>query len=341
MTETPTLKKKDFKSDQDVRWCPGCGDYAILNAVQSALPKIGLPKEKFAIISGIGCSSRFPYYMNTYGFHTIHGRAAAFATGLKLTNPGLSVWMISGDGDSLSIGGNHFIHLIRRNVDLNLLLFNNEIYGLTKGQYSPTSEQGLVTKSTPYGSLDRNFSASRLAMGAESTFFARAIDTDPKYMQEILLRAEQHKGTSVVEILQNCVIFNDKTHGWTTERDTQADHQLRLEHGKPMIFGADSNKGLRMNGFTPEVVTLGEDGITEADILVHDETNEHIAHMLTKLTQPEFPTPLGVFRAVQGPVYNDQVHQQVEAVREKKGDGDLRKLLFSGDTWEVKGEGNA
>lgn len=341
MSETTTLTKKDFKSNQDIRWCPGCGDYAILNAVQATLPELGIPKEKFAIISGIGCSSRFPYYMDTYGFHTIHGRAAAFATGLKLTNPNLSVWMISGDGDSLSIGGNHFIHLIRRNVNINLLLFNNEIYGLTKGQYSPTSQEGIVTKSTPYGSVDRNFSASSLAMGAESTFFARTLDTDPKYMQEIFLRAAAHNGTSVVEILQNCVIFNDKAHGFTTERSTQDDHQLRLENGKPMIFGADKNKGIRLNGFKPEVVTLGENGITEADLLVHDETDADIAYILTKMTAPAFPTPLGVFRAVAGAVYNEQVHAQIDAIREKKGEGSLQNLLFSGDTWEVKGETNA
>lgn len=341
MSETKTLTKKDLKSNQDIRWCPGCGDYAILNAVQSALPELGIPKEKFAIISGIGCSSRFPYYMDTYGFHTIHGRAAAFATGLKLTNPDLSVWMISGDGDSLSIGGNHFIHLLRRNVNINLLLFNNEIYGLTKGQYSPTSQEGIVTKSSPYGSVDRNFSAASLALGAEATFVARTLDTDPKYMQSIFLRAAAHEGTSLVEILQNCVIFNDKAHGWTTDRATQEDHQLRLEHGQPMIFGADKNKGIRLNGFKPEVVTLGEDGITEADILVHDETDADIAYILTKMRAPEFPTPLGVFRAVPGQVYNAQVHAQIDAVREKKGEGSLQNLLFSGDTWEVKGETNA
>lgn len=338
MPEPKILSKKDFTSDQEVRWCPGCGDYAILNAVQSVLPKMGIPKEKVVFVSGIGCSSRFPYYMSTYGFHTIHGRAAAIATGLKLINPDLSVWMISGDGDSLSIGGNHFIHAIRRNIDINLLLFNNEIYGLTKGQYSPTSPAGLVTKSTPYGSLDRNFSAASLSIGAESTFFARALDSDPKYLQEVLIRAAAHKGTSIVEILQNCVIFNDGAHEWTTNRDTKADHQLRLEHGKPMLFGADNKKGIRLNGITPEVVTLGEDGISEADILVHDEkaSEPTLAYFLSRMKGPEFPTPIGVFRAVEGPTYDQQLHQQIEDVKLKKGQGDLKKLLYSGDIWEVK-----
>ncbi len=338
MSDTKTLSKKDFTSDQEVRWCPGCGDYAILNAVQSVLPKLGIPKEKIVFVSGIGCSSRFPYYMSTYGFHTIHGRAAAIATGLKLINPELSVWMVSGDGDSLSIGGNHYIHAIRRNIDINLLLFNNEIYGLTKGQYSPTSPAGLVTKSSPYGSLDRNFSAASLSIGAESTFFARALDSDPKYLQEIMIRATAHRGTSVIEILQNCVIFNDGAHEWTTNRESKADHQLRLEHGKPMLFGAENNKGIRLNGITPEVVTLGENGITEADILVHDEkaTEPTLAYFLSRMRAPDFPTPIGVFRAVEGPTYDQQLHQQVEDVKLKKGQGNLKKLLYSGDIWEVK-----
>lgn len=340
MSDTPTLTKKDFTSNQEVRWCPGCGDYAILNAVQSVLPKLGIAKEKVVFVSGIGCSSRFPYYMDTYGFHTIHGRAAAIATGLKITNPSLSVWMISGDGDSLSIGGNHFIHAIRRNIDINLLLFNNEIYGLTKGQYSPTSPTGLVTKSTPYGSIDRSFSAASLAIGAEASFFARALDSDPKYLQEILARATAHKGTSVIEILQNCVIFNDGAHDWTTERATKDDHQLRLEHGKPMIFGAERNKGIRLNGIKPEVITIGENGMTEADVLVHDEKTLEptLAYFLSRMRAPEFPTPLGVFRAVEDNTYDEQVHQQLEDIRLKKGQGDLKKLLFAGDTWEVKGD---
>jgi 2-oxoglutarate ferredoxin oxidoreductase subunit beta len=334
----PTLTKKDFASDQEVRWCPGCGDYAILNAVQSVMPQLGIPKEKIAFVSGIGCSSRFPYYMSTYGFHTIHGRAGAIATGLKTINPSLSVWMVTGDGDSLSIGGNHFIHLIRRNLDINVLLFNNEIYGLTKGQYSPTSPSGLVTKSTPYGSLERSFSAASLSIGAEATFFARTYDTDPKYMQEVLLQAAAHKGTSVVEILQNCVIFNDGAHKDATDKSTREDMTLRLEHGKPMIFGKERNKGIRLNGVRPEVVTLGENGITEADLLVHDAhtPDPTLAYFLSRMRAPEFPLPMGVFRAVEAPTYNDQLHAQVDAVKAKKGQGDLRKLLFSGDMWEVK-----
>ena len=340
MSETNTLTKKDFSSDQEVRWCPGCGDYAILNAVQSLLPKLGIPKEKVVFISGIGCSSRFPYYMSTYGFHTIHGRAAAIASGLKLSNPDLTIFMVSGDGDSLSIGGNHFIHTIRRNMDINILLFNNEIYGLTKGQYSPTSPTGLVTKSSPYGSLDRSFSAASLAIGAEATFYARATDTEPKYLQEVIQRAVTHKGTSVVEILQNCVIFNDGAHQWTTDRVTKSDHQLRLEHGKPMSFGEEGNKGIRLNGIKPEVVTVGKDGRVESDLLVHDEKADEptLAYFLSRMREPEFPTPIGVFRAVEAPVYNEQVYQQLEDVKNKKGEGNLRKLLYSGDTWEVKSE---
>ncbi len=333
-----TLTKKDFASDQEVRWCPGCGDYAILNAVQSLMPTLGIPKEKTVFVSGIGCSSRFPYYMSTYGFHTIHGRAAAIATGLKTVNPELSVWVVTGDGDSLSIGGNHFIHAIRRNVDLNVLLFNNEIYGLTKGQYSPTSPTGLVTKSSPFGSLERSFSAASLSIGAEATFFARTIDSEPKYMQEIFARAAAHKGMSVVEILQNCVIFNDGAHKAITDRASKDDMQLRLEHGKPMIFGANRDKGIRLNGITPEVVTLGENGISEADLLIHDEraSEPTLAYFLSRMRSPEFPTPLGVFRSVEAPSFTEKVHQQIEDIRNKKGEGDLRKLLFSGDTWEVK-----
>ncbi|PIQ28238.1 2-oxoacid:ferredoxin oxidoreductase subunit beta [bacterium (Candidatus Blackallbacteria) CG17_big_fil_post_rev_8_21_14_2_50_48_46] len=338
MSENTTLTKKDFASDQEVRWCPGCGDYAILNSIQSLMPTLGIPKEKIVFVSGIGCSSRFPYYMSTYGFHTIHGRAAAIATGLKTINPDLSVWVITGDGDSLSIGGNHFIHAIRRNLDVNIILFNNEIYGLTKGQYSPTSPTGLVTKSSPYGSLERKFSAASLSIGAEATFFARTIDAEPKYMQEILTRAAAHKGTSVVEVLQNCVIFNDGAHKHITDRASKEENQLRLEHGKPMVFGAKRDKGIRLNGITPEVVTLGENGITEADLLVHDERAQEptLAYFLSRMRPPEFPAPLGVFRSIEAPSYSEQVHRQIEDVREKKGAGDLRKLLYSGDTWEVK-----
>ncbi len=338
MSDTPILSKKDFASEQDARWCPGCGDDAILNAVEAVMPTLGIPKEKIVFVSGIGCSSRFPYYMASYGFHTIHGRAAAIATGLKISNPDLSVWMISGDGDALSIGGNHFIHAIRRNIDIKLLLFNNEIYGLTKSQYSPTSPSGQVTKSTPYGSLDRSFSAASLSIGAEATFFARAVDTEPKYLQSILQRAAAHQGTAIVEVLQNCVIFNDGAHKWTTDRASRSENQLRLEHGKPMIFGDTVKQGIRLNGITPEVVTLGENGITEGDILVHDEkaSEPTLAYFLSRMRAPDFPTPLGVFRAVEAPTYDQQIHQQLEDIKVKKGDGQLRKLFFSGDTWEVK-----
>lgn len=338
MSETIQLKKKDFASDQDVRWCPGCGDYAVLNAIQMAMPKLGIPKEKIVFISGIGCSSRFPYYMSTYGFHTIHGRAPAIATGLKCANPNLSVWVITGDGDSLSIGGNHFIHAIRRNIDLNIILFNNEIYGLTKGQYSPTSPEGTKTKSSPFGSLDRTFSPASLAIGAEASFFARTIDSDPKYMQEIFLKAAAHKGASVVEVLQNCVVFNDGAHKIVTERTQRAERQLRLEHGQPMLFGEEKNKGIRLKGIVPEVVTIGENGITEADILVHDEkaSEPTLAYFLSRMRAPEFPTPLGVFRSIEHPVYNELLHNQIEQVKETKGQGDLKKLFYSGDIWEVK-----
>ncbi len=336
MSENPVYKKKDFVSDQEVRWCPGCGDYAILAAVQLAMTKLGQRKEDIAFISGIGCSSRFPYYMNTYGLHTIHGRAPAFATGLKTFNPKLSTWVITGDGDGLSIGGNHLIHAIRRNVDLNIILFNNEIYGLTKGQYSPTSKPGLVTKSTPYGSIDTPFNPALLGLGAGSTFFARTLDTDPKHMQETFLKAAAHKGASFIEVLQNCVIFNDAVHEEFTNRKKWDETTVRIEHGKPMIFGAEKNKGLVLDGFNPKVVTIGENGVKEEDILVHDETNINIANMLASLPSPEFPKPLGVIRSVNSPVYDTAVQAQVDDVKAKKGAGDMQALLESGETWEVK-----
>ena len=336
MSEMPTYKKKDFVSDQEVRWCPGCGDYAILSAVQLAMTKIGRKREDIAFVSGIGCSSRFPYYMNTYGMHTIHGRAPAFATGLKTHNPNLSVWVITGDGDGMSIGGNHLIHAIRRNVNMNIILFNNEIYGLTKGQYSPTSQMGLVTKSTPFGALDRPFTPGSLALGAGSTFFARTIDTDPKHMQEVFLAAEQHQGTSFIEVFQNCVIFNDKVHDAYTNRLTRDDHTVRVEHGKPMIFGKEKNKGLVLEGFTPKVVTIGENGVTEEDIIVHNEKDINNANMLCRLEGEGVPAPLGIIRQVEAPVYDAQVEDQINEVTEKKGAGDMAKLLHAGDTWEVK-----
>jgi 2-oxoglutarate ferredoxin oxidoreductase subunit beta len=335
MSEVPAYKKKDFISDQEVRWCPGCGDYAILSAVQMAMTKLGRKREDICFISGIGCSSRFPYYMNTYGLHTIHGRAPAFASGTLVQNPDLDVWIVTGDGDGMSIGGNHLIHAIRRNPNFNILLFNNEIYGLTKGQYSPTTPPGLVTKSSPYGSVDRNFTPVKLALGAGSTFFARTIDTDPKHMQVIFLEASKHEGCSFVEILQNCVIFNDKIHDNFTNKATRGDHTIRLVDGEPMIFGAENNKGIKLNGINPEVVTIGEDGITEKDLLVHDIKNTNIANMLTTFDGGTFPVPLGVLRSVEGPVYDKDVQRQLEEVQKKKGTGDMQALLEAGETWTV------
>lgn len=332
MTDMPKYKKKDFVSDQEVRWCPGCGDYAILAAVQLAMTKIGKKKEDIAFISGIGCSSRFPYYMDTYGMHTIHGRAPAFASGLKIHNPDLSVWVITGDGDGLSIGGNHLIHAIRRNVDLKIILFNNEIYGLTKGQYSPTSQPGLVTKSTPYGSIDRAFTPAQLAMGAGATFFARTIDTDPKHMQDVFLAASEHKGAALIEVMQNCVIFNDKVHDQFTNRQTRDDHTVRLEHGQPLVFGKDKDKGVTLNGFKPSVTSVGED---TSNLITHDETDDNLALLLSRFAAPELPLPLGVLRKVSAPVYDAEVQTQLQQVREKKGEGKMQSLLESGDTWTV------
>lgn len=338
MTEMPTYTKKDFTSDQEVKWCPGCGDYTILAAIQMVMPKIGKKKEDICFVSGIGCSSRFPYYMATYGMHTIHGRAPAIASGVKTANPDLSVWVITGDGDSLSIGGNHFIHAVRRNVDLKIIIFNNEIYGLTKGQYSPTSKIGQVTKSTPYGSVDRSFMPGALTIGAEATFFARTMDNDLKHMQEVFLRAAEHKGTAVVEVLQNCVIFNDGAHDPVIAKEVREDMTLKLEHGKPLIFGKDKNKGIRVVGLTPEVVTIGENGITEKDLFVHNENvmDPTYHFMLSHFKTPSFPVPMGVFRNVAAPIYDEDVKKQVQSVTEKKGKGDLAKLLNSGETWEVK-----
>ena len=335
-TVTP-LTKKDFMSDQEVRWCPGCGDYSILAQTQRVMPDLGIPKHKTVFVSGIGCSSRFPYYMNTYGFHTIHGRATAVATGVKVANPKLDVWVISGDGDALSIGGNHFIHALRRNIGFKLLVLNNEIYGLTKGQYSPTTKQGSVTKSSPYGAVDRTFSPAALGLGANATFYARAVDTNPKLLTEVILAAAQHRGTSFVEILQNCVIFNDKCHHAITSKETRADNQLLLQHGKPMLFGANNNKGIILRGTELIVGTLGERGITEKDILIHDAHAEspNLAFMLSQLNLPHAPVPLGIIRQISAPTYEDSVCEQIARVKASKGVGDFDKLLHSGDTWEV------
>ncbi|MEM6550959.1 MAG: 2-oxoacid:ferredoxin oxidoreductase subunit beta [Planctomycetota bacterium] len=331
----PVLKAKDFASDQDVRWCPGCGDYAILNAVQRVVAQTGHRRENTVFISGIGCSSRFPYYMDTYGFHTIHGRAPGIVSGLKIANPELDVWMITGDGDGFSIGGNHMMHLLRRNVDVNVLLFNNRIYGLTKGQYSPTSEQGKKTKSTPMGSLDFPIDPVQVALAAGGTFVARSTDKD-RGLTDVLTEANSHRGTSFCEIYQNCNIFNDGAFESLTGKDTREDSVLYLDHGKPMIFGKNSDKGLRMVGHTPEVVTLGEAGITEDDLLFHDETNSAMAMMLARLHYPEFPEPMGVFYREDREVYEDLVQAQVDDATEKRGTGTLEKLFHAGDVYEVE-----
>lgn len=333
MSENVKLTKKDFTSDQQVKWCPGCGDYAILSATQLAMAKIGVPPHQVAVISGIGCSSRFPYYMGTYGMHSIHGRAPAVATGLKLQNPDLSVWIITGDGDGLSIGGNHLAHIIRRNLDVNILLFNNEIYGLTKGQYSPTSKVGTTTKSTPFGSIDRPFSPAKFALGCGSTFFARTIDTDPKHMMEVMQQAHAHKGTSVIEIYQNCIIFNDKVHDAYTNRTTRDDASVRLQAGQPMIFGKENDKALVMDGFNLKVANVNE--VDEAQIVKHDAQNENLIHALATLENPDFPVPIGVIKEIKAPVYNEQLHMQLDAVKSQKGAGKFKDLLMSGETWEV------
>jgi 2-oxoglutarate ferredoxin oxidoreductase subunit beta len=333
------LTNKDFTSDQDVRWCPGCGDYAILRAMQKALPNLERKKEEFIFISGIGCSSRFPYYMNTYGFHSIHGRAPAFATGMKLANPNLSVWQITGDGDALAIGGNHFIHALRRNIDINILLFNNEIYGLTKGQFSPTSKKGIKTKSNPHGTTDEPFSPSDLAIGAQGSFYARVVDTNPKLMQKIFIEAEGHRGTSLIEILQNCVIFNDKTFAPITAKEVKQDAQLFLEDGKPMLFGAEMNKGIILNGFKLEVVTIGKNNVTEEDILIHDakEQDPTLHAMLARMRPPEFPAALGVIRAVSRPTFDEGLLTQLKYEKENATFKTVDELLKSGETWDVRG----
>ena len=330
------LTKKDFESDQIVRWCPGCGDYAILASVQGVFAELGIAKEDFAVVSGIGCSSRFPYYVDTYGFHTIHGRAPAIATGLKLTRPELAVWVATGDGDGLSIGGNHLMHALRRNVSLKILLFNNRIYGLTKGQTSPTSEFGKKTKSTPMGSVDRPINPISVALAAEATFVARSVDVFAPHLKETLHRAAAHQGSVFLEILQNCNIFNDGAWVGVTEREARDDAVLPLKHGAPMRFGKDGKKGIRMNGTRPEVVTVGEGGVAEKDLLVHDEGDESLAYMLSRLGPPEFPTPLGVFRRVSYPTLEENVAAQIRMARQKQGEGDLLQLIHEGDVWEVK-----
>lgn len=333
MTDIEKLTKKDFMNGQDVKWCPGCGDYAILSATQMAMSKIGIPPHKVCIVSGIGCSSRFPYYMNTYGMHSIHGRAPAVATGVKLQNPDLSVWIITGDGDALSIGGNHFAHIIRRNLNVNIILFNNEIYGLTKGQYSPTSKPGTTTKSSPYGSLDRSFSPARFAFGAGASFFARTIDTDPKHIIETLQEAEKHQGTSVVEVFQNCNIFNDKVHDRYTNRATRDETTIRLKHGDKMIFGKDSQMGLIQDGF--EFKTVEVEG-NEDKILSHDSSDLNFTQLLTNLDGENGPIPLGVIRKIELPSYEEEFQSQIDEQKSSSPISSFSDLLNSGNTWIVK-----
>ena len=334
----PKLQPKDYATDQEVRWCPGCGDYSILAQVQKVMPTLGIPRENIAIISGIGCSSRFPYYMNTYGMHSIHGRATAIASGLKAARPELSVWVVTGDGDSMSIGGNHLIHLLRRNFDLNILLFNNQIYGLTKGQYSPTSEENKITKSTPMGSIDHPFNPGALALGADASFVARTMDRDPKHLQSMLLRANQHKGTSFLEIYQNCNIFNDGAFEIFTEKGTKPQETVFLEHGKPLVFGAGNDKGIKLDGFKPVVVDFNN-GASAEDCWVHDEKDIYKAQILTRIfdnpcADGHLPRPFGVFYQNDRMCYEDAMEMQLQEAKAKKP-ADLDKLLRGNEVWEI------
>ncbi|MEM8680113.1 MAG: 2-oxoacid:ferredoxin oxidoreductase subunit beta, partial [Planctomycetota bacterium] len=332
-TELPVLTAADFASDQDVRWCPGCGDYSILAQMKKVLPTLGIPQEQLVFVSGIGCSSRFPYYVNSYGIHSIHGRAPAVATGIKCARPDLTVFVITGDGDGLSIGGNHLIHAIRRNLNINIILFNNRIYGLTKGQYSPTSPLGKVTKSTPTGSIDNPLHPLSLAVGCESTFVARTIDVNIKHLGMVLKRAAEHQGTAFIEVYQNCNVFNDGAWKYATDRETKTDTVIELEHGKPLIFGKDRDRGIRLNGLEPEVVELGK-GISEDDLLFHDEKAEEpsLAYLLSRMRHPEFPEPIGVFRAVDRPKYDVELDAEIKQAQSERP-GDLKQLFNSGDTW--------
>lgn len=340
-SELPVLTKKDFESDQDVRWCPGCGDYSILAQTQKTMPDFGVAKEKIVFISGIGCSGRLPYYMNTYGFHTIHGRAATIATGMKAARPDLMVWVITGDGDALSIGGNHLIHAMRRNVDMKMIMFNNRIYGLTKGQASPTSPIGKKTKSTPLGTIETPIIPLNLVAAAEASFIARSVDTHSEHLQEMMHRAGEHSGAAFLEVLQNCNIFNDGAWRDFTDKSVKEDRMLVLKHGEPMIFGAEKNKGIRLNGLQPEVVTIGENGVSVADLWVHDETDPDATRtqILSRMWWPDFPVPVGVFRRVPRPTHDQLLIEQIngaKAARAAKGPVDLQKLLASGETWTVE-----
>ena len=334
-TLKPTLTRKDFVSDQDVRWCPGCGDYSILTQTQKIMPEFDIPKEKIVFVAGIGCSSRFPYYMNTYGFHTIHGRAPTIASGIKISNPDLNVWVITGDGDALSIGGNHLIHVLRRNLDLNIVMFNNEIYGLTKGQYSPTSKFGQKTKSSPFGSIDMPFNTPSVVLGAKATFFARTIDSQPKHLQYTLRRSQEHIGSSFIEVFQNCIIFNDKAFSHVTDRDVRDDNVIDLKNGEPMIFGKNQDKGIKLDGFSPEVVSI-KDNVSTDDLLIHDEKNRNLASILANFTENEsLPTPIGVFYSEEKPRYEELLEEQLKESIKNMGNGDLNKLIAGSDSWKV------
>ena len=335
------LSSKDFTTDQDIRWCPGCGDYSILKQVQAVMPEIGVPRENIVFISGIGCSSRFPYYMNTYGMHSIHGRATAVASGLKASRPDLSVWLITGDGDSLSIGGNHLIHMLRRNFDVNILLFNNQIYGLTKGQYSPTSELGKKTKSTPVGSIDHPFNPLALCMGADATFIARAMDREPKHMREILMHANNHKGTSLIEIYQNCNIFNDGAFGTFTDKEIKKENSIYLEHGKPLTFGTKGDKGIVLDGFQPRIVDLDSDAELSENLWIHDVHDRNKANILTRFfddpsNENSLPRPFGIFYQESRFCYEDALREQLINVKKLKGTADLDQLLSGPNIWEIK-----
>ena len=336
--EEKKYQASDFMSDQYVRWCPGCGDHAILNVLHKAMAELGVAPEKTAVISGIGCSSRLPYYMNTYGFHTIHGRAAAIATGFKVARPDMTVWQISGDGDGLAIGGNHFIHAVRRNVNMNMILLNNRIYGLTKGQYSPTSERGFVSKSSPYGTTEDPFIPAELVFGARGTFFGRSLDVELKTSQEVLVAAARHRGASVVEMLQNCVIFNQGIYSFVSDRELRPDHTIHLRHGEKMLFGKEMNKGLVQDGFLLKAVTIGEDGYTIDDVLTHDAhcQSNFLHQQLAMMDGKSLPLAIGVIRDVEAPVYEEEVDKQTHNVEERKHFGSLRDMIMAGETWEVK-----
>lgn len=332
-----TYEAKDYKSDQYVRWCPGCGDHATLNCLHKAMARLNIPPYQMAVLSGIGCSSRLPYYMNTYGFHTIHGRGAAIATGVKTARPDLNVWLITGDGDCLAIGGNHFIHAVRRNVDLNIVLMNNKIYGLTKGQYSPTSNRGFVSKSSPYGTVEDPFIPAELTMGARGTFFARSLDVDLQNLTDILEASALHKGASVTEVLVNCVIFNNGTHSEIADRAFRADRTIFLRHGEKMLFGKENEKGLVLDGLKLKVVTIGQNGYTLEDILVHDAHEKDVTlHNMLAMMSGSLPVALGIIRDVEAPSYDEAVHQQLEEVKTQKSPHTLQELLMSGETWEIK-----